>query len=600
MFKEIFITIILFIPFMSNANNTKIIYKLSMPNPESHIFEVQVKLENINDKEIELILPVWRPGRYLIFDFASGVISFKAYDEKNNFLEWKKINKCTWKIKTNGVKNITASYDLYANETSLRTRGLDENHAFVNGTAVFMYSEKYRKLPVELEVVPYDNWHITTGLENIENNPNYFTAADYDYFADCPLEIGIHNSFGFDVEGKRHIVCITGDTNYDEKKLINDFSKIIKMNHEFWGYVPYEKYVFIVHCGPSSGGGTEHINSTVVGVKPEAFSNDKMYLDFLRLISHEFFHTWNVKQIRPKGITPYDYTKENYTEELWIAEGGTSYYDGLMLLRAGLSPVQDFYDEITNAVEQDRRRPGNKVQSLAESSFDAWIKFWKNTPQKFDYESDYYSKGSHVSMILDLEIRNRTNNEKTLDDVYKKLIKKYPLGSKGYTNKDFRKICEKITNMGFKEFFDKYVYGTAEIKWEEYVSYAGLKLETNDSIFKPVVGIYASQHGDKIIIDDIEKGSSAEDCGLKKGDEIAIADSMRISSEELEKKLESLEEGQKVEFVIIRNKKAKVITLTLQNKKVLKYSIAKVNAPTEKQKRIYESWLNTKWDETIK
>ncbi|RPI17383.1 MAG: M61 family peptidase [Ignavibacteriae bacterium] len=596
MIKVLFITLIFLIPFMSTAKSTKITYKLSMPEPQSHIFEVQMKLDQVNEKDIELILPVWRPGRYFIFDFASGVFDFNVMDENNKSLLWKKINKCTWKIETANSKNITVSYKVFANETGLRTRGLDENHGFVNGAAVFMYAEKYRKLPLELEVVPFGDWHVTTGLESSEGKPNQFTAPDYDYFVDCPLEIGNQTDFDFDVDGKKHVISFFGEANYDRQKLIDDFTKIIRKNYELWDFIPYDRYIFIVHCGPQSGGGTEHINSTVVGVKPETLENDQLYIDFLRLISHEFFHTWNVKQIRPKGITPYDYTKENYTEELWVAEGGTSYYDGLMLLRTGQYKVQDFYDEIANAVEQDRRRPGNKVQSLAESSFDAWVKFWKNTSNKLNMESDYYVKGSHVSMILDLEIRNRTDNKKTLDEVFTTLLERYPLGSSGYTNHDFRLICEDITGTSFKEFFDKYVYGTDEINWEEFLSYAGLKLASNDSTIQPVVGIYASQHGDKVIIDEVAKGSSAEDCGLQAGDEITAVDSVRLSYQELENKLTALEEGQKVEFIVFREKKLKKVILTLQNRKVPNYLVVPELSSTEKQIRIYEDWLKTGWN----
>jgi predicted metalloprotease with PDZ domain len=477
---------------MNSQNKAFVKYYISMPDPVSHEFSVSVKFDNIKEKEINLIMPVWRPGRYFILDFSSGVYGFSASSDNQN-LKWKKINKYTWQIKCDGCKSITANYKLYANEFNLRTRGLNEEHAFINGTAVFMYAEKFRKVPVLLTVESYNNWHITTGLENAEGKKNVFTTPDYDYLADCPLEIGNQKDIEFDVQGKQHVISFFGEANYDENRLKDDFIKIIEANYRFWNFIPYKRYVFIVHCGPNSGGGTEHINSTVVGVTPDAFGNEKMYMSFLRLISHEFFHTWNVKQIRPEGITPYNYIKENYTKELWIAEGGTSYYDGMMLLRTGHNKAEDIYKEICSSIEEDRRRPGNKIQAVSESSFDAWVKFWKNTPQKFDAESDYYVKGSYVNMILDLEIRHRTKNEKSLDDVYSELLKRYPLGSEGYTNKKFRKICDDITGTSFKQFFNDYVDGVKEIEWEKFISYAGLNAVKNEDTVKPVVGIYAAQ-----------------------------------------------------------------------------------------------------------
>ncbi len=296
--------------------DVKIEYSLSMPEPSSHYFEIKINISGLQDEYLDLILPVWRPGRYFVFDFASGVQEFNAEGGKKNLLEWKKKDKCTWIVNTAGEKSVTVSYKLYANEFDLRTRGLDEQHAFINPTAIMMYSEKYRSNPVKLIVIPHGDWHVTTGLSNFGNDKFAFTSSGYDYLADCPLEIGNQKDYSFDVEGKEHVICFFGEADYDIEKLKKDFTIIIKKNYEFWGSVPYSRYVFIVHCTPKSGGGTEHINSTVVGVRPDAFGKEESYKNFLRLISHEFFHTWNVKQLRPKGITPYDFTKENYLEEI--------------------------------------------------------------------------------------------------------------------------------------------------------------------------------------------------------------------------------------------------------------------------------------------
>jgi predicted metalloprotease with PDZ domain len=262
-------------------------YTISMPEPSNHLFEVEIKLEGINENEnIELIMPAWRSGRYFIFDFSGGVQQFEAYDANAKSLLWHKTDKSTWRIE-NSSNGVIIKYKVYADEFSQRTRGLDSSHAFINGTAVLMYCEKYRKYPVTLNVIPYGDWHITTGLENMDN-PNKFYAPNYDYLIDCPLEIGKQTDFNFDVEGKKHIISFFGESNFDKERLLKDFTKLIKENYRFWGSVPYNKYVFIVHCSPQSGGGTEHINSTVVGVRPEAFETEAGYTDFLRLISHEF------------------------------------------------------------------------------------------------------------------------------------------------------------------------------------------------------------------------------------------------------------------------------------------------------------------------
>jgi predicted metalloprotease with PDZ domain len=581
------------------AQSLNISYELSMPKPSSHIFEVEIVYDGITDDFIELILPVWRPGRYLIFDFASGVTGFRAFGDNGESLKWHKVNKFTWRVETKIAKGkygkIAVKYSVYANEFELRTRGLDYAHGFVNGTAVFMYSEKYRGLQVALKVNPYNDWHVTTALENADNSPNVFIADEYDYLADCPLEIGTQDDFEFEVDGKRHIISLAGAAFYDKDTLVNDLRRIVGENLKFWGRLPYQKYVFIIHTTPNFGGGTEHINSTVVGVRPSFFEKPDSYKNFLRLISHEFFHTWNVKQIRPKGLTPYDYTKENYTEELWIAEGATSYYDGLILLRTGQCEIEDFFDEIARAVEEERRRPGNKVQSVAESSFDAWVKFWKRTPQSYNTETDYYGKGADVSLILDLEIRNLTESKHSLDDVFRKMFEDFPLGSPGYTNADLMKACNEISGKDFQKFFDDYVYGTKEIDWEKYLSYAGLMLKSKDSTFKPVIGLDLGQSGQSIVVENVVSGSPAEDAGIEIGDEILAIDDLKINYRDLDKKLDKLQTGDKIKITAFRNDKLREFTLTLQSKKAANYDVERAENPTEHQKSIFEDWLKTKF-----
>src|SRR4030095_713155 len=574
-------------------NSANICYTLKMSVPESHFFEVQIDVANLaeTDNYVDFILPVWRPGRYLIFDFASGVQNFSAYTTGGKLLKWIKTNKFTWRIFTENYKDFSVKYLMYANEFALRTKGLDKSHAFINGTSLFMYPEKLRGEPLKLNVIRYDSWHITTGLKGIDTN--IFYVDSYDNLADSPLEIGNQKDYEFTVRGKQHIISFHGDASYEINRLINDFTKIIKKNYEFWGNVPYEKYVFIVHCSPESSGGTEHINSTVVGVKPAVFETEYGYKDFLRLISHEFFHTWNVKQMKPEGLTPYDFTKENYTSELWIAEGGTSYYDGLILTRTGQITVDDFYEELIKAVEDERRRPGYRVQSVAESSFDAWVKFWKRSPNAYQCESDYYAMGSYVCMVLDLEIRNSSQNRHSLDDVFKKIYETFPLDKIGYTNEDFRMVCESFAGKDLANFFSDYVFGTVPIEWEKYLVYAGLNLVKEEKLGRAQIGLLPSKVGDRIMVVSVHPGSSADRNGIIKGDEIIACDGLRLPFEEIEKKLNAMKAGDKISLILFRGNKLVNAILRLEEHSTETYRIEKTENPTELQKDIYEKWLET-------
>lgn len=574
--------------------NNKVKYIVSMPEPASHFFEVEITLSElpVDTDTIELKLPVWRPGRYFIFDFASGIQEFRASGTGGNGLEWEKTDKLTWIIRKKGQTSVTVYYRVFANDFLARTRGLNEEHAFINATAVFMFCPMYYNVPLTLKVNPFDGWHVTTGLKRIGENEFY--APNYDYFTDCPLEIGKHIDHDFEVEGIKHTISIFGKANYELKKMSEDFTAIIKKNYVFWGKVPYDRYIFIVHCTPQSGGGTEHINSTVVGVKPQAFDSESGYEAFLRLISHEFFHTWNVKQLKPAGITPYDFTKENYLKELWVAEGGTSYYDGLMLVRTGHMSIENFYKEITKGVEDERRRPGNKIQSLAESSFDAWVKFWRRSQNHYISESDYYSKGSYVSLLLDLEIMNSTEARYSLDDVFRKMYESYPLDVTGYTNDDFMEVCEEFTGTSLQKFFDDYITGTQPLDWEKYLLYAGLILESDEGTL-PVVGLYTAKQGEKIVVNSVLDDSSASRAGLKTGDEIIACNGSKCGYEEMEKRIKEMKAGTSVEFHVFRQEKLIKAIVTLEESKLKHYKLRKTENPTDLQRRIYEKWFETEW-----
>lgn len=589
-----FLTIILFTQ-MTFSRQIPVEYYVSMPEPAKHMLHVKIKISNIPSykKNIELKMPAWRSGRYFIFDFAGGVQEFSAYNSKSKKLNFQKTDKLTWIIEK-PTNEVTVEYKVFADDLNSRTRSLDEQHAFINNTAVFMFVPLFYSKPLTVKVEPFSGWHVTTGMENFNNDPFTFYAPDYDYFADCPMEIGTQTDFEFDVRGYRHKISFFGEANYDKARLIKDFTTIIEKNFDFWGTVPYKHYTFIVHCTPQSGGGTEHINSTVVGVKPNAFETAQGYESFLRLISHEFFHTWNVKQLKPAGLTPYDWTKENYTSELWIAEGATSYYDGLMLVRTGQMSVESFYKEITNGVNDERRRPGNLVQPVAESSFDAWIKFWKRSGNSYNSESDYYSKGSYVCLVLDLEIRNSSKNKYSLDDVFRYMLRKFPLDVKGYTNDDFRKACEKFSGKNLKQFFADYVFGVKPIEWEKYLSYAGLELEHSDSVITPVVGLFCSKNGDKIIVQDVIENSSALKAGLQKGDEIIALDGNRLSYEEAEKRIKELKTGDRVKVTVFRNNKISDFIISLEEIKLFNYSLKRPDNTAKLQDKIYNSWLGLK------
>ncbi len=587
---------------MMSAKPQAVLYSLGMSKPSTHFYEVEVSISNLSKSEatIDFLLPVWRTGRYMILDFASGIQEFSAINEAGASLVWNKQDKATWRVELKGASSVTVTYKVYANEFNLRTRGLNDEHGFVDGTAVFMYVEKYRQLPIVLQVKPFGDWHVTTGLENVESNPNEFHIPNYDILADCPLEIGNQKDFPFDVDGTQHILTFAGDGNWNTDTLIRDISKIVRTTRDLWGSFPYKKYIFLFHCNPQAGGGTEHLNSAVMGVRPFSFKNPDSYRSILGLISHEYFHTWNVKQVRPKGIHPYDYTKENYSEELWVAEGTTSYYGDIVMIRSGFQTPQNYIDGLATSAAEERRRPGNKIQPLAEASFDAWVKYWRGNQQSYNNESDYYGKGETVSLMLDLEIRKLSAGTSSLDDVLRAMYKRFPLSGKGYTTKDVKQIAEEYSGSSLDDFFANYVYGTEPLPWESSLLIAGLELTLKDTIAKPWIGMAVSENNTRAIVNQVVSGSPAYNAGVDIGDELVALNGFRIRAGDFVDRIKELNIGDIVTLTVLHNDRLKTVQVTLQAGSLLSYKVAKVKTPTDLQKSIFEHWLSTKWDEPKK
>ncbi|MGH2569279.1 MAG: M61 family metallopeptidase, partial [Bacteroidota bacterium] len=395
---------------------------------------------------------------------------------------------------------------------------------------------------------------------------NTFIAPNYDYFADCPIEVGTQKEWEFEVEGKKHVLMIAGEGNYDAEQIVKDLATIVQAHKEFWGTLPYERYYFMVHLMANPSGATEHINSNVFDIRPFVFQSPEGYRGFLGTEIHEFFHTWNVKQLRPKGINPYNFVEENYTEELGIAEGTTDYYERVLATRLGFLRPQHYLDSLANAIRNDRERPGNLGQSLAESSFDAWVKFWKRSEQAINYESHYYDKGANVSLLLDLEIRQRTKNKRSLDDVMRAMFERFPLSGTGYTLADFQKVAEEFAGGSLKEFFDDYIRGTKPLEWEQHLGFAGLQLTAKDPETKPWLGITVS--GDRLHVTRVLAGSPAFEAGINVGDEVVALDGYRANASFLNTRPAEMKEGDKVRLTIIRDDRLREFEATLKNRPV--------------------------------
>ncbi len=575
----------------------KLHYTLSMTNPSSHMFEVQMNISNLStgDETLELEMGAWRTGRYIILDFAGGVSSFDAKDPRGNALPWKKTDKQTWSVTKEEQTSVIVTYKVYANEFDLRTRGLNDEHAFIDPVAVFMYLKENADIPLSLSINPYGTWHITTGLDQLKGRPFTYQAPSFEYFADCPIEIGNHKDHEFEHAGKKHVWMMAGKATYDIDRIIADTRKIIDENLKFWGRLPYERYIFMLHISPGSGGGTEHLNSTIMGTRPFTFQNDRSYRGFLGLISHEYFHTWNVKQLRPAGITPYDFSKENYSEEWWLAEGGTSFFDELILLRAGFGDDDEYVRGLGRDIEQDRQRPGNAKQSVTESSFDAWVKFWKQHENAYNTDSDYYGKGKLATMLLNLEVLKMSDGQRSLEDVMKAMFERFPVFEKGYTVKDLQKVCKEFAGGSLEQFFKDYIYGVKPYPWEEALAVAGLKVTAKDEEPKATLGVWMGDVDGGIRVRGVVEGSAAYRAGLSVGDVIVALNGYKVGPSDINARVGEAKPGDRMTFTLFRDGMLRTIDATLMSDPVPSYSVSRIADPTDAQKRSYEKWLGVSW-----
>lgn len=571
----------------------EIAYSVSMPKPWTHLLEVEMRIKSTRmPDKAELKMPVWTPGSYLVREYARHVQDFAVKDASGRNLPWRKINKNTWQIDAKGANEIVASYRVYSNELTVRTNELNDEHAFWNNAALLMFPKDHLKAASTVKVNPYGNWKIATGLPKLAGKTDTFRAENFDVLYDSPFEVSDFKELSFDVQGKPHRYVVTGEGNYNLKQMADDTAKIIEECFKIFGELPYDDYTFIVNLR-GGGGGLEHFNSTALQWNRFGFKPQSRYTSFLNLVAHEYFHVWNVKQIRPDALGPFDYENENYTKLLWVAEGGTAYYEGLLLRRAGLISDAEFLDGKATMIEQLQARPGRFETSLEEASFDAWIKYYRQDENSANNQISYYDKGEIVSMMLDISIRTASGGTKSLDDVWRHLYNEFYKKNRNYTPEDFQKTAEIMAGKSLDDFFAKYVRGEAEIDFSSILSGIGLQfLGTEPNGGKAYIGADLAEENGRLTIRSIPANTPAYEQGLNSGDQIIAVDGYRASQSFLQSYIGEKKPNQKIKLTIFRFDKLRDISFTLGSDTRRNYSFAPVDTPTDEQKSLYKSYLN--------
>lgn len=597
----------------------EIAFIVAMRKPHTHLFEVAIEIKRdaaLQAPQAEvLMMPVWQPGSYLIREFERHVQDFSATDDSGRELKWEKMNKNSWRVQTEGAHVWRATYRVYANELSVRTSQLNSDHAFWNNTNLLMYLEGFLKSPSTLQILAPQPWKVATGLSAVAGQKNTFRAESFDILYDSPVEVSNFKTLAFDVKGIPHRIVIDGEGNYDADRMRRDVQKIVEAEVELMGgQIPYRDYTFILHLRSSGGGGLEHLNSTALGYprfgfKPERSNRfasaapgaapGRTYQGFLSLVAHEFFHLWNVKRIRPDALGPFDYTNENYTKLLWVAEGITSYYENIILRRAGLISDREFLNATARSFQDLQKIPGRLVMSVEEASFDAWIKYYRQDENFVNSQVDYYDKGAILGLLLDLEIRKLSNGAKSLDDVMRYLYTEFYQKDRNYTPLDFQKACETMAGSSLEDFFSKYVRGRDELNYNASLAAAGLRLDTTGGgdakLFeKAYLGADLAQQGDRLVVTHVYAGSPAYEQGLNSGDQIVALDNRRATKDFFEARLAEKKPGDLAALTVFRFDDLSLIPIRLGAISDAPYRIVVLDNPTGVQKRIYQAWIGAR------
>lgn len=588
-------------------------YRLAVPHLAAHFFVVTIVVDDVNSPTLDFQMPAWSPGRYVIYDFAHNVQEFRAQGDRNAPLESQKIDKQTWRVTTAGSHRVAVEYKVFANTLSGTFSQLNEQHANYNGASIYMYVAGMKDRPIELGIEAPDGWTVVNGLPNPQIRGNLWTmqAPNYDILIDCPTEIAPVSDHGFvrmksfSLSGKTFRVLVHhngSDKNLD--RFVADLEKIVKAECALMGAPEYEQYTFLFHFNPfvARDDGMEHLNSAQI-VLTANLGDENRYDDLLLVSAHEFFHQWNVKRLRPQALGPWDYTREDHTASLWIAEGLTSYYASLSLRRAGLWDDQKYFQHMARVIDTIQNSPGRFERSAEQASFDTW--FWHDTPDASNWQNvflSYYTKGEALGALLDLEIRERTRNQKSLDDVFREMYKKFYLAPKatyylrglGYQEEDFLKTLNELTGSDFSDFWNHNVASRVELDYNQYLKAAGLYLDAHHAAATPYAGIVTNTSADhQAVIQNVLPETPAALHGLSNGDIILAVDGERVTPGNLNEILEEKHPGQKVSFAVYRENRLVNVEVALGAHEETSYSIKELSNPSELQKRIRTGWLGS-------
>ena len=597
-------------------------YEVNALNPASHLFNIRMTLPKGKGKQT-VCLPNWIPGSYLIRDYPRHIVSIQAYAFNNGNMTkiaLQKINSNTW-VCEECDESIVLEYTVYAWDTSVRGAHLDENHAFFNPCCLFLQLCS-QDLPCQVTINPpdclgADKWRVATTMTPLDAAPwgyGRYQAASYDELIDHPVEIGNFDVVEFTVAQIPHAIVVSGKHDGDLQRLAKDVEKICLTHCQLFNNErPFSRYLFLLNILKEGYGGLEHRSCTALLASREMLplvndpSISRQYINLLALFSHEYFHAWNIKSIKPESFMPYNLNEKCYTKQLWAFEGITSYYDELALLRAKVITFDQYLDLLAQTLTKVLRTPGSFVQTLADASFDAWIKFYQPNENSPNTQASYYLKGSLVALAFDLTLRSTTQNEKSLDKIMNMLWQKYGKPLIGVPEGKIESLIVQEGGVQMALLVQDAIYTTKVLPMDTLLAPFGLKVTLRpqlgaddmggkklnyENTFKPGIFQFTlTKSQSRLLVSTLVENGAAMQAGISATDEIVALNGLRIDSESFDKISKRLSAGQKVKVHYFRQDILKETTVTLAAPPFDTAQITLMENRSEEQKRNLQAWL---------
>jgi predicted metalloprotease with PDZ domain len=592
-------------------------YAIRPADPAAHLFHVTCRVERPDPAGQLFMLPAWIPGSYMIREFARNIVRITALAGGRK-VALAKLDKHTWRAApTRGP--IELAYEVYAWDLSVRAAHLDETHGFFNGTSVFLLPIGLEHAPCTLDILPpagqrHADWQVATALTPARGTRRHgfgtYQAADYDELIDCPVEMGTFALGRFEVLGVPHAIAVTGRVpKLDMDRLTADLARMceaqVRLFEPRTRRAPFDRYIFLAMAVGDGYGGLEHRSSTALLTKRDDLPFEGMnaategYRTFLGLASHEYFHAWNVKRIRPAAFVPYDLTQENYTRLLWAFEGFTSYYDDLMLVRSGLLTERQYLDTLEKTFTTVLQRTGRLKQSVADSSFDAWIKYYRQDENAPNSVVSYYQKGALVALALDLTLRADTRGKVSLDDVMRALWKRARDDGADYAGvaeSEVVEVAERVSGLALARRLGEWTEGTRDPDFPALLAPFGVRFAPRPAVDVPhfaLLGVKLAGAGGEARLAHVFDGSPAQRAGLSAGDVLVALGGLRVTRKGLDGLLTRYAVGDAVECLAFRRDELMRFDLRLATQPPLKYSLAIDDKAGRAAQRLKAGWLGT-------